>query len=54
LTDDFLFSLGLSYATVRCNPTATGVADLTRPWSDGVEPAADAIIRRAIRSDVGK
>src|SRR5262249_14394112 len=30
LTDDFLFSCGSSYATVRCDPIAIGT-----PWSDG-------------------
>lgn len=38
--DAFLFGLGLSYATVRCDPTCIGasspVSDPTRPWSDGL------------------
>ena len=36
--DDFLFGLGLSYATVRCDPAGIGtespIVDPTRPWSD--------------------
>jgi len=39
LTDDFLFGLGISYATVRCDPAGIGrrspISDPTRPWSDG-------------------
>ena len=38
MTDDFLFGLGISYATVRCDPVCIGkespFADPTRPWSD--------------------
>jgi hypothetical protein len=38
MTDDFLFGLGLSYATVRCDPACIGkespIEDPTRPWSD--------------------
>jgi hypothetical protein len=41
MTDAFLFGLGTSYATVRCNPEALGtrspVSDpSSRPWSDGL------------------
>ena len=40
MKDDFLFGLGLSYATVRCDPTCIGasspISDPTRPWSDGL------------------
>lgn len=36
--DDFLFGLGLSYATVRCDPAGIGtespIVHPTRPWSD--------------------
>jgi hypothetical protein len=39
MRDEFLFGLGLSYATVRCDPSAIGkkspVSDFSRPWSDG-------------------
>jgi len=38
MTDEFLFGLGLSYATVRCDPVCIGkespLVDPTRPWSD--------------------
>jgi hypothetical protein len=38
MTDGFLFGLGVSYATVRCDPAGIGkrspVSDPTRPWSD--------------------
>lgn len=40
MTDSFLFGLGLSYATVRCDPAGLGkrsaVVDTYRPWSDGL------------------
>ncbi len=40
MTDNFLFGLGISYATVRCNPEGIGtrspISDPTRPWSDGL------------------
>lgn len=40
LTDDFLFGLGVSYATVRCDPAGIGrrspISDASRPWSDGL------------------
>jgi Alpha/beta hydrolase domain len=40
MTDDFLFGLGHSYATVRCDATAIGKRSSTsspsRPWSDGL------------------
>jgi hypothetical protein len=40
LADDFLFGLGASYATVRCDPegigTSSPIPDATRPWSDGL------------------
>jgi hypothetical protein len=40
LTDKFLFGLGVSYATVRCDPEALGTrspdSNPTRPWSDGL------------------
>jgi len=39
MTDAFLFGLGVSYATVRCDQTCIGkrspISDPTRPWSDG-------------------
>lgn len=39
LTDDFLFGLGIRYATVRCQRGAIGtrspISDPSRPWSDG-------------------
>ena len=38
LTDEFLFGLGASYATVRCDPECIGkespIEDPSRPWSD--------------------
>src|SRR5207244_12671335 len=38
MKDDFLFGLGLTYATVRCDPACIGrsspIVDVTRPWSD--------------------
>jgi Alpha/beta hydrolase domain len=40
LTDEFLFGLGVSYATVRCDPAGIGtkspISDPSRPWSDGL------------------
>src|SRR6185295_14539836 len=37
LTDDFLFGMGVTYATVRCNQEGIGrrspIADAVRPWS---------------------
>lgn len=39
MTDDFLFGLGVSYATVRCDAAGIGkrspFSDPYRPWSDG-------------------
>jgi hypothetical protein len=39
MRDEFLFGLGLSYATVRCDKAGIGkrspISDPTRPWSDG-------------------
>jgi hypothetical protein len=51
MKDDFLFGLGLSYATVRCDPTCIGasspVSDPTRPWSDDLLDTSSEFIRSA-------
>jgi hypothetical protein len=51
LTDNFLFGLGTSYATVRCNPEGIGkrspISDPTRPWSDGVLDTSSEFITSA-------
>lgn len=51
MTDDFLFGLGLSYATVRCDPAAIGttspIEDPTRPWSDGLLDTSTEFIKSA-------
>ena len=51
MTDAFLFGLGLSYATVRCDPAAIGrrspVSDPTRPWSDGQLDTSSEFIQSA-------
>jgi hypothetical protein len=51
MTDEFLFGLGLSYATVRCDPAAIGtespVADPTRPWSDDLLDTSSEFIGSA-------
>jgi Alpha/beta hydrolase domain len=51
LTDEFLFGLGVSYATVRCNPQGIGkqspVSDPTRPWSDDLLDTSSEFITSA-------
>ena len=51
LTDDFLFDLGISYATVRCDPACIGkespFADPTRPWSDDLLDTSTEFITSA-------
>jgi hypothetical protein len=51
MKDDFLFGLGLSYATVRCDPAAIGttspVSDPTRPWSDDLLDTSSEFILSA-------
>ncbi len=51
MTDDFLFGLGLSYATVRCDPACIGkrspISDPTRPWSDGLLDTSTEFIKSA-------
>jgi hypothetical protein len=51
MTDDFLFGLGLSYATVRSDPEGIGrrspIADPTRPWSDGLLDTSSEYISSA-------
>src|SRR5262245_46425625 len=51
MSDNFLFSLGISYATVRCDPAAIGkrspVSDPTRPWSDGRLDTSTEFIKSA-------
>ncbi len=51
LTDEFLFGLGASYATVRCNPAGIGkkspVANPVRPWSDGLLDTSGEFISSA-------
>ncbi len=49
MKDDFLFGLGLSYATVRCDPAGIGkrsaVVDTYRPWSDGLLNTSSEFIK---------
>src|SRR6185436_3944502 len=51
MKDDFLFGLGLSYATVRCDPACIGkrspISDPTRPWSDGLLDTSSEFIKSA-------
>lgn len=51
LTDDFLFGLGLCYATVRCDPAGIGkespLCDPTRPWSDDLLDTSTEFITSA-------
>ena len=51
MTDEFLFGLGLSYATVRCDPACIGkespFADPTRPWSDDLLDTSSEFILSA-------
>jgi hypothetical protein len=51
MTDEFLFGLGLSYATVRCDPAAIGtsspIEDPTRPWSDNLLDTSSEFIKSA-------
>ena len=51
LTDDFLFGLGVSYATVRCDPAGLGkrspISDPARPWSDGLLDTSSEFITSA-------
>jgi hypothetical protein len=51
MTDDFLFGLGLSYATVRCDPVCIGkespLNDPTRPWSDDLLDTSTEFITSA-------
>jgi hypothetical protein len=51
MTDEFLFGLGLSYATVRCDAVAIGarspISDPFRPWSDGLLDTSSEFIASA-------
>jgi hypothetical protein len=51
LTDDFLFGLSLTYATVRCDPAGIGrrssIPDASRPWSDGLLNTSSEFITSA-------
>ena len=51
MTDEFLFGMGLSYATVRCDPlcigTSSPVVDATRPWSDALLNTSSEFITSA-------
>jgi len=51
MTDGFLFGMGLSYATVRCDPVCIGtsspVVDATRPWSDALLDTSSEFITSA-------
>jgi hypothetical protein len=51
LTDDFLFGLGTSYATVRGDREGIGrqspISDPTRPWSDGLLDTSTEFITSA-------
>lgn len=51
LTDDFLFGLGTSYATVQCDRAGIGkrspTSDPTRPWSDGLLDTSTEFITSA-------
>ena len=51
MKDEFLFGQGLSYATVRCDPTAIGTSspyfDPTRPWSDNLLNTSSEFISSA-------
>jgi len=51
MSDAFLFGLGLSYATVRCDPACIGkrspISDPTRPWSDRLLDTSSEFIRSA-------
>ncbi len=51
MTDDFLFGLGLSYATVRSDRAAIGksspIVAPTRPWSDGLLDTSTEFITSA-------
>jgi hypothetical protein len=51
MKDDFLFGLGLSYATVRCDPACIGkespFEDPTRPWSDDLLDTSSEFIQSA-------
>ena len=51
MSDEFLFGVGASYATVRCDPAAIGkrspVSDPFRPWSDGRLDTSTEFIKSA-------
>jgi hypothetical protein len=51
MTDGFLFGLGVSYATVRCDPLNIGkespIEDPTRPWSDDLLDTSSEFIQSA-------
>lgn len=51
MTDDFLFGLGISYATVRCDKAGIGkrspFSDPSRPWSDGLLDTSTEFIKSA-------
>lgn len=51
LTDDFLFNRGVTYATVRCDPTGIGqsspIVDPARPWSDDLLDTSSEFITSA-------
>ncbi len=51
MKDDFLLGLGLSYATVRSDPTCIGasspISDPTRPWSDDLLDTSSEFIKSA-------
>lgn len=57
MSDAFLFGLGLSYATVRCDVTCIGrqspIPDSTRPWSDGLlDKSSEFITSRGDEYDI--
>jgi hypothetical protein len=51
MTDEFLFGLGMLYATVRCDPVCIGrsspIVDPTRPWSDSLLDTSSEFITSA-------
>ncbi len=52
MKDDFLFGLGLSYATVRgdraCIGASSPISDPTRPWSDNLLDTSSEFIKSAV------
>ncbi len=51
MSDEFLFGMGVSYATVRCDPAGIGmrspVSISNRPWSDGLLDTSSEFITSA-------